>query len=366
MGITKRFLDMISSPPDEDDLRNAVSNRLEDEYSNNPSIFEKEINLSEDSVTHDLYVEDAEINIYGENKSIQDYEGDDIAHFRAKVFLSAFSLDDAKPYDEVFYIIVSGEIYFSGTSFKLRDLSIQQDSLVNDDIKETLYEDADYLLSTLSKAPKTFWFRGHGDENWMLKPSVFRLKDYSIELENMLKKDFVKKSQFLNPMMQEMEPKDTLFTMQHHGVPTRLLDWSTSVLVALYFVVCDEKQDDKDGCIWALAPQRLDMKLGGLSEDIDNLIENNSEDIVKPINAPYSNNRMVAQHSEFTLHTLDKDLRGQYFSGVFLRKITIAKDIKAELRKRLPVMGISRGTIFPDYDNIAKDIMDKYNKQEQK
>ncbi len=46
-----------------------------------------------------------------------------------------------------------------------------------------------------------------------------------------------------------------LFLMQHHGMPTRLLDWTKSILVALYFVV--SKYTSDDGELWAMYPDAL-------------------------------------------------------------------------------------------------------------
>ncbi|MCB5383968.1 FRG domain-containing protein [Blautia glucerasea] len=52
-----------------------------------------------------------------------------------------------------------------------------------------------------------------------------------------------------------------LTMMQHYGLPTRLLDWSESPLVALYFAL-SEKKDDIDAAVWIMNPMKLNKKVG--------------------------------------------------------------------------------------------------------
>lgn len=46
-----------------------------------------------------------------------------------------------------------------------------------------------------------------------------------------------------------------LFLMQHYGLPTRLLDWSESLLTASFFAVFNHREHEHSGCVWVLNPE---------------------------------------------------------------------------------------------------------------
>ncbi len=99
------------------------------------------------------------------------------------------------------------------------------------------------------------WYRGHGDATWQLVPSLAR-PPHTVDAERTLVKRFKQNAfRFLSSA-----PPDEwawLFLMQHHGVPTRLLDWTESPLVGLWFAVANPDRDNVDGCLWALQPLKL-------------------------------------------------------------------------------------------------------------
>src|ERR1700687_5650335 len=102
-----------------------------------------------------------------------------------------------------------------------------------------------------------FAYRGHADTGWDLKPSLLRLSPsadvaHLLGLEKALAAEF--KAQAHLALHFEELPKagepDAAWValMQHHGAPTRLLDWTLSPFVAAYFAV--ERLPDKDGAIF--------------------------------------------------------------------------------------------------------------------
>ena len=98
------------------------------------------------------------------------------------------------------------------------------------------------------------WYRGQGRSIWSLTPGYLRLNNPPSE------STFLKRFKQSAAMLIQTSPKesfDWLFLMQHYGVPTRLLDWSESPLVALYFAVEDSSDRDEEAALWSLRPSEL-------------------------------------------------------------------------------------------------------------
>lgn len=89
------------------------------------------------------------------------------------------------------------------------------------------------------------WFRGHSQDTYKLLPSIFRDNNISLN-EQAMYKEFIRR--FPNHSSTHKSPIEWLTLMQHYGLPTRLLDWTSNLLVALYFAC--EKDFDKDGALF--------------------------------------------------------------------------------------------------------------------
>lgn len=93
-------------------------------------------------------------------------------------------------------------------------------------------------------------FRGQSDCRNVLLPSIGRHCDELID-ENFLKEErnMVELAKFKLPELfnSNMQPIDLLALLQHHGIPTRLLDISENALVSLFFACNNKKDREKDG-----------------------------------------------------------------------------------------------------------------------
>lgn len=103
-------------------------------------------------------------------------------------------------------------------------------------------------LSENASDYSTIWFRGQPNYEHKLLPSVLRQGKKYNEREMFL--EF--KRRFPNESVSHKTTYEWLSLMQHYRLPTRLLDWTTNLLVALYF--CCNEEKDKDGSLFVLDP----------------------------------------------------------------------------------------------------------------
>src|SRR4051812_31790329 len=108
---------------------------------------------------------------------------------------------------------------------------------------DTLPDLVSRALEITQQAPEQeWWFRGHGRSSWTLQPSLYReLPDVqaALEMEGRLLREFDNRSRMLVERRDATTRWELGFLMQHHRVPTRLLDWSRNLLIGAFFAAQD-------------------------------------------------------------------------------------------------------------------------------
>src|SRR5215213_960691 len=99
------------------------------------------------------------------------------------------------------------------------------------------------------------FFRGHSNHKWELMPSLGRRKHNLEVVESRLYEGFRTLGGHL--LRQGCSTWEILFLMQHHALPTRLLDWSESFAVALFFALRHAKGP---AAVWILNPYALNLQ----------------------------------------------------------------------------------------------------------
>jgi len=245
----------------------------------------------------------------------------------------------------------------------------------------------------IGKKFKHNWYRGHPNECNTLTPRVFRdefssslHKASSSNLEFELTNNFKRIAPSLSSNLPiANEDLKWLILMQHYGVPTRLLDWTESILVAAFFCVSNALKED--GEIWRLYPQTLNkfsinyegfpleessflkylaqepmhLQASQLASDL-----NLDEPIKNPIAffPTLSFQRMTSQLSTFTIHS--NPIEGNAITELLvnnlnsLNRYIIPKNKKQEILTDLISLGINFRTLFNDLDHFSSDLVRQY------
>lgn len=214
------------------------------------------------------------------------------------------------------------------------------------------------------------WFRGQAAAQWPLLPSLSR--HGGVEVELTLFKRF--KQNALPFMVHRPENEwEWLFVMQHHGLPTRLLDWSESPLVALYFIVADTSLEtiDEPGALWSLLPLGLnkssrfqprfknDIPGFGDDEHLESYLPSKlaqQQIALGPLAAIAlrNNPRIQVQQGVFTVNHLELSPLEEPNDNQYLWRYTIPPKAKPIIKAELDMLNISKLSLFPELANVSE------------
>jgi hypothetical protein len=158
--------------------------------------------------------------------------------------------------------------------------------------------------------------------------------------------------------------------MHHSGLPTRLLNWSESILVATFFAVSEKKYQDQPAALWGLEPTLFNesqtQRKGILvhQDDVVNrLIEDafrsNGDDRPEKTIALLTEQidvRQVVQFSTATIHGTETAINLLPDASRYLVKYEIPPGAKAQLVQSLDLLGIKKSFLFPDLQHLAHDL----------
>ena len=193
-------------------------------------------------------------------------------------------------------------------------------------------------------------YRGVSDSSFDLLPSVGRWKGPEgsrIHFEKQVFEDFKSRALgYLN--IQPRNQWEWLFLAQHHGLPTRLLDWSSSPLVALRFALRDQK--DTDFALYA-----LNFSYGINSHDIPLFLGEDPLAVKEPaqVNPSYVSDRVERQRSVFTIQP---DPWAPLRDRNEMRKYVFPASARRDMLRRLQYLGITNCSLTPGLDSLARDI----------
>lgn len=215
------------------------------------------------------------------------------------------------------------------------------------------------------------YFRGHADASWRLLPALARVKptgscnqrfESELAREQGASRYFRQHAGDLLP--QNVDAWTLAYAMQHYGLPTRLLDWTTTFSIALYFAL---NRATPAAAIWILDPFALNSTTAGsdtlfgessLRGDYDDYFIDRTKELEGRAIAlaPLRHNpRIFSQRGAFTLHD-DLEASLDEIAPLSLRKIVIPPDAQQGARLFLQLSGISEFTLFPELDGLAREL----------
>lgn len=240
------------------------------------------------------------------------------------------------------------------------------------DLQNRLFENS--WDDRLHRYRSPFAFRGLADSCYELSSSLIRLGGNYSELEQSLLRNF--KKYVTANILRSNSAWEVLAVAQHHGLSTRLLDWTYSPYVALHFATAAVQKYHLNGVIWCvnfsklnrLLPEKLKRKVE--EEQSDVLTIDMLQDVCQSLRAfdeidptpfvvflepPSLDERIVNQFALFSLISSPRVVLGDWLKSrpELYHRIIIPASLKAEIRDKLDQSNINERMLFPGPDGLC-------------
>lgn len=273
---------------------------------------------------------------------------------------------------------VSEEIIKDIDRLKIRLSSLK----INDSIKNRITflfklpnleekEELRFALSELSG--KELFFRGQANSDWGLNPSIARTKNLLDSEHQLFQKILALKP---NDFSNDDTDYEKLITMQHYGLPTRLLDLTRNPLVAIFFACNNSYRKNQDGLVYIFEDREKEF-LNPDDEKVEKLThimklnhakikddEEFQKDMYKKnhfIRGVAKNQRINNQSGDFIFVSLGEDSKdNQNVEELVSRYLVIDYKVKPILLENLEVMNIHGGSVYPELGNMSSYLVNKY------
>ncbi len=222
-------------------------------------------------------------------------------------------------------------------------------------------------------------FRGLSDESYQLKTTLMRLGGNYAEIEKHLLRNFRKYAH--RDAVQQDSIWNWLALAEHHSLPTRLLDWTYSPLIAAHFATCNIEKFNVNGVLWCvnfiethkLLPSKLksllkkesstlrsahQLTVEMLSEEFktfEKFDTLSSSDFIAFFEPPALDDRIVNQYALFSVMSNPRALLDKWLKKhpSLFRKIIIPTFLKWEIRDKLDKANITERVLFPGLDGLS-------------
>ncbi len=251
------------------------------------------------------------------------------------------------------------------------------------ELNEILYADA--WQERIGRFRSHYVFRGMSDAGYDLKTSLMRLGGGYDELELHLLRTFRRYARQYGTVLDS--PWNWLALAQHHGLATRLLDWTYSPLVAMHFATNDLSLYHQDGVIWCVdyfrtnerLPRRLQEILQAegayvftvemLTEAAPTLVEFDTlsrDDFVAWFEPPSLDERIVNQYALFSLMSGATSRLDRWLDRhpELYRRVVIPAELKWEVRDKLDQSNITERVLLPGLDGLSAWLTRYYTSRE--